>query len=162
MTFQSGRSRFIISIIALSFLAVSCKQVSVYEKNIPIPHYKWQHNYSANGSFNITDTTRSYNIYIVLRHTDAYKYNNIWLRIGLKEPGDSMHFQNKDISLGNDANGWEGSGMNDIWEVRKLIYVHKFTKKGEYQFNINQVMRDNPLEDVMSAGVRVQPVNIVN
>jgi len=154
-------SRFIISLFVLSILTVSCKQVSVYEKNIPVPHYKWQHNYAAEGSFNITDTTLSYNIYVVLRHTDAYKYNNIWLSIGLKEPGDSMHFQSKDLSLGNDADGWEGSGMNDIWEVRKLIYVHRFRKKGEYRFVINQIMRDDPLEYVMSAGIRVQPVNII-
>jgi gliding motility-associated lipoprotein GldH len=153
--------RFYISLIAVSFLAASCKQVNVYEKNIPIPHYKWQHNFPADGSFNITDTTTSYNIYIVLRHTDAYKYNNIWLKIGLQEPGDSMHFQNKDLTLANDATGWEGSGMNDIWEVRKLIYINKFKRAGEYRFTINQIMRDNPLPDVMSAGIRVQPVTIV-
>ena len=153
--------RFLLIIIAVSLLTISCKQVSVYEKNTSIPHYKWQHNFPASGSFAISDTITSYNIYIVLRHTDAYKYNNIWLSIGLKEPGDSMHFQNKDLTLASDASGWEGSGMNDIWEVRKLIYVHRFRKTGEYRFIINQVMRDNPLAEIMSAGLRVQPVSIV-
>jgi len=99
----------------------SCTQIEVYEKNSPIPQYEWQSGFTVTGSFNIPDTVNSYNIFLVLRHTDAYKYNNIWLNIGLQPPGDSLHFQKVDLQLGSDAAGWEGTGMNDIWEVRKLL-----------------------------------------
>ena len=137
---------------------LSCKQVAVYEKNTSIPHYKWQQNFAANGTFNIKDTLSAYNIYIVIRHTDAYKYNNIWLNVGLQSPGDTMFFQNINLSLANDPSGWEGTGMNDIWELRKLIngQPRRFIKNGEYKFSITHIMRDNPLPDIMSAGLRVQ------
>ena len=54
--------------------------------------------------------------------------------------------------------GWEGTGLNDIWEVRKLLVnrPRKFIKAGTYHYSIAQIMRDNPLEQVMSAGLRVQ------
>ena len=159
MILQSGNCRSFLALITISFLVMSCRQVDIYEKNTSIPHYKWQHNYAVNGSFLIKDTSHAYNIYIVLRHTDAYQYNNIWLNIGFQEPGDTMVFQNKDLRLGTDANGWEGTGMNDIWEVRKLIYVHRFKTTGEYKFNIRQIMRDDPLPNIMSAGMRVQKAN---
>lgn len=137
---------------------MSCRQVAVYEKNTPIPNYKWQSNFAATGSFTIEDTAAFYNVSIVLRHTDEYAYNNIWLNVGLQSPGDSMYFQKIDLLLGSDASGWEGSGMNDIWEMRKLLngQARRFKKPGTYQFEILQLMRDEPLKHVMSAGLRVE------
>lgn len=146
--------------IAFSLLLIisSCRQIDVFEKNTPIAKYEWQHAMPATGTFNIEDTLAAYNLYIVLRHTDAYAYNNIWLNVGLQSPGDSMYFQKLDLSLGNDATGWEGTGMNDIWETRKLLngQPRRFKKMGEYSFSILHIMRDEPLKNVMSAGLRVE------
>ncbi|MEI2748812.1 MAG: hypothetical protein V9E88_08650 [Ferruginibacter sp.] len=60
--------------------------------------------------------------------------------------------------MGEDANGWEGSGMNDIWEVRKPLntQARRFKKKGQYYFKLVNIMRDDPLQHVMSAGLRVE------
>ncbi len=135
----------------------SCRQIEVFEKNTPIPKYEWKTDFAAKGSFSIADTLSAYNVYIVLRHIDAYKYNNIWLNIGLQAPGDSLRYQKTDLSLGNDAQGWEGTGMDDIWEVRKPLAINqRFIKAGEYQFSIFHIMRDNPLQGIMSAGLRVE------
>ncbi len=152
---------FFLLPIASCLLLFSCTQVSVFEKNTTIPHYEWTNNFNATGTFVISDTLAAYNIYIVMRHTDAYKYNNIWLNVGLQSPADSMYFQKLDLTLGNDISGWEGSGMNDIWEVRKLLngQPRRFRKNGEYKFSIAQIMRDNPLKNVMSIGLRVQKAN---
>lgn len=136
----------------------SCKQIDVFEKNTVIPAYAWQQSFSVNGDFLITDTLAAYSIYLVLRHTDAYQYNNIWLNIGLQPPGDSMRFQKVNLQLGNDANGWEGTGMNDIWEVRKLLNgePRRFKQPGKYRFKILQIMRDDPLLFIMSCGLRIE------
>ena len=158
MNFRSARIYRYLLICIFPLAMISCKQVAVYEKNTSIPKYKWQQNFAADGTFVITDTLASYNIYVVIRHTDAYKYNNIWLNIGLQAPGDSMFFQHVNLSLASDASGWEGTGLNDIWEVRKLVngQPRRFKKNGEYKFSITHIMRDNPLPAVMSAGLRVQ------
>lgn len=147
-------------IFITSVLIYSCTQIDVFEKNIQIPSYSWYSSYPATGSFAIQDTVSAYNLYLVLRHTDAYLYNNIWLSVGLQSPGDTMFKQKIDLSLGTDATGWEGSGMNDIWEVRKLLndQPKRFRKKGVYQFSINQAMRDHPLRSVMSAGFRIEKI----
>lgn len=143
-----------IFIATLTFFT-GCKQADLFEKNTVIPGYKWQSGFTANGSFHVTDTASSYKVYIVLRHTDAYSYNNIWLNVGFREPGDSMRFEKLNLTLGNDAEGWEGTGMNDIWEVRKAV---PFTvkKAGDYRFSIAQVMRDDPLPAIMSVGMRIE------
>jgi len=60
--------------------------------------------------------------------------------------------------LGTDANGWIGTGMNDIWEIRQPLFgkSFKFKKPGTYSFTITQIMRDDPLPAVMSAGLRLE------
>jgi gliding motility-associated lipoprotein GldH len=149
----------LIGVLIFSLLGFSaCRQVEVFEKNTPIPAYEWRSGFEATGTFLIQDTAAYYNIYIVLRHTDAYRYNNIWLNVGLQSPGDTMYRQKVDLSLGSDASGWEGTGMNDIWEVRKPLTnkPSRFIRVGEYKFSIGQLMRDDPLKYVMSAGLRVE------
>ena len=143
---------------AYCLLISSCRQLDVYEKDTAIPNYEWQSGFVAKGSFTISDTTSTYNLYVVLRHTDAYKYNNIWLDLGLQNPGDSLRFQKINLSLGNDLTGWEGTGMNDIWEVRSLLNSEpkRFRKAGTYNFSIAQIMRDNPLLHIMSVGLRLE------
>ena len=149
---------FLSLLIACCLFISSCTQIEIFEKNTTIPEYKWQQNFTATGDFIITDTISAYSIYLVLRHTDAYQYNNIWLNVGLKPPGDSMHIQKINLVLGDDANGWEGTGMNDIWDLRKLLNggPRRFKQPGKYSFSISQIMRDNPLLHIMSVGLRIE------
>ena len=157
----SNKILLILAFVTGSLINSSCKQIDIFEKNTVIPNYEWKSNFIVSGSFKITDTISAYSIYLVLRHTDAYKYNNIWLNIGLQPPGDSLIKQKVDLKLGDDANGWEGNGMNDIWELRKLLNgePRRFKKAGEYKFTIAQVMRDEPLLNVISAGLRIEKKN---
>lgn len=149
---------FLSLYVSLACIFYSCRQIDLFEKNVSIPNYEWKSSFAANGTFVIEDTLSAYNLSIVLRHTDAYAYNNIWLSVGLQSPGDTLYFQKIDLALGSDAKGWEGTGMNDIWEVRKLLNgrPRRFKKKGEYHFRINHIMRNEPLANVMSAGLRVE------
>jgi gliding motility-associated lipoprotein GldH len=147
-------------IISILFTLFSCGQIEVFEKSTPIPNHAWKSNFPCSGTFIISDTSNYYDIYAVLRHTDTYKYNNIWVNVGLQPPGDSMSFQKINLSLGDDANGWQGSGMDDIWEVRKQLTEgpKKFRKVGLYHFSLYNIMRDDPLLHVISAGLRVEKI----
>jgi gliding motility-associated lipoprotein GldH len=138
----------------------SCNKVDVFEKNTAIPGHKWAYNFKPVADFTITDTSSLYNLYVVLRHTDAYGYNNIWLNIGSQSPADTMRYQRFDLQLATDARGWEGAGMDDIWEIRKSVTngPFKFNKTGVYKFSVAQVMRENPLPEIMNVGIRVEKV----
>lgn len=147
-----------INLIALLLLTlISCTHIDLFEQNFTIPKYEWRGNFAITGNFIITDTIPFYHIYLVIRHTDAYRYNNLWLNVGIQAPGESMQLHKMDIQLGDDASGWKGIGLNDIWEVRESIYKFpKNLKAGFYTFKILQIMRDNPLENIMSIGLRVE------
>jgi gliding motility-associated lipoprotein GldH len=149
-------------IALVSVFFVSCGKIDLYEKQAQIPAQQWFYNYVPEFTFHIDDTSSLYNVYIVLRHTDLYNYNNIWLNIGSKTPGDSMHFQKVNLTLASDAKGWEGRGTGDIFEVRKNISPGpvSFKRSGDYTFSIAQIMRENPLRYILNVGIRLEKVEM--
>lgn len=142
---------------------MACSPTSgVYEKDVMLPDQQWQGNYHPSFDFDIPadDTANRYNVFIVLRHTDAYNYNNIWIRGTVKLPGDpTAHSERYDLQLATNDKGWLGSGMEDIYEHRVQIQDQtKFTHPGKYSFTLEQIMREDPLKHVLNVGVRIEKV----
>jgi gliding motility-associated lipoprotein GldH len=132
----------------------------VFEKDVALPQQQWESNFRPTISFDISreDTANLYNVYLVLRHTDAYNYNNIWIRGSVRQPGDTaVRSQRYDLSLADNEKGWTGSGMDDIYEHRiEIQHLTKFDHPGTYSFTLEQVMREDPLKHVLNVGVRIE------
>lgn len=158
---KRGISLFAASVVfLLLFMLTSCNSAGVFERNISIPSHKWDRAFKPEISFDISDTTSLYNIYITLRHTHAYKYSNIWLNVQFQLPGDTISRQRVNVLLATNDKGWLGTGMDDIWELRQLITPQpfRFSRSGKATFVLEQIMRDNPLPDLLNAGIRVEKV----
>jgi len=157
----SLKKPFLFLLAAGTLLWSSCSLPSdVFEKDVVIPGHQWATSFKPRVDFTIAgaDTADRYNIYLVLRHSDAYLYNNIWIRGTVQAPGDSVpKSQRYDLTLATNDKGWLGSGMDDVYEHRVLIQPEtKFTKPGIYSFTLEQIMRDDPLQHVFNVGVRVE------
>ncbi len=150
----------LIGLLVLISFVTSCETIDVFEKNISIPKHEWSTAFKPEISFEINDTTSFYNIYVVLRHTDAYRYKNIWMNVYTQVPGDTIRKQRLDLLLAADDKGWLGSGMDDIFEHRVRITgePQKLSKPGMYRFRLEQIMREDPLQHVMNVGIRVEKV----
>lgn len=148
------------SLLALSLLFSSCGTIDVFEKSVSIPNHEWNSSYKPEIDFEITDTASLYNIFVVVRHTDAYMYNNIWMNVYTQVPLDTTNKQRLDLRLATDNKGWLGSGMDDIYEHRILIThtPQRLTKPGVYKFRLENIMREDPLKYVMNVGIRVEKV----
>ena len=146
-------------LVFFSFIS-ACGTIDVFEKNVSIPNHEWHSSLKPEIAFEISDTTSLYNIYVVLRHTDAYRYKNIWMNIHTQVPGDIPLKQRLDLVLAADDKGWLGSGMDDIFEhrIRITSAPQKLSKPGLYRFRIEQIMREDPLQYVMNVGIRVEKV----
>jgi gliding motility-associated lipoprotein GldH len=147
-----------LSIILSVFLLSSCIQTGLFEKNVTLKNHAWNNTYKPTISFDITDTTASYNVFFVVRHTDAFSYNNLWVKIRSKGPGDSaVTAQQFDLPLAN-QNKWTGTGMDDIFEHRILLSRKpvRFPRAGRYDFTLEHIMRENPLNEVLNVGIRLE------
>jgi len=130
----------------------------VFEKTKSFPSHSWKSNDRPSFTFEITDTTALYNIFFVIRHEDAYNYNNIWVNLNMIGPRDTLNIR-REFILGDNKRGWLGSGMDDIFEHRIPFNDRPGAlHAGKYTFTIQQDMREDPLYHILSAGVRVEKV----
>lgn len=148
----------IVPLFVITGLIASCDNSGTFEQNIQIKNHSWAYEQQPEIDFSITDTTSLYNIYVTLRHTDAYAYRNLWLLISTRQPGDSSFRKERfELTLQEPGGEWIGSGFNDVKEIRYPIFTNiRFVKKGTYQIKLQQNMRDNPLLHIMNAGIRIE------
>jgi len=148
-------------IVFSCFVFTACNTIDVYEKRVSFPAFQWNTANKPVFNFTIKDTDALYNIYIVVRHEDAYHYNNLWLNVTTKAPGTAPINQQLELILANNGKGWLGSGIDDIFTHRVQITKAPIKlKAGDYQFTLQQIMRENPLESVLDAGIRVEKATL--
>ena len=145
---------------SLLLFQTSCTTVDVFEKNAAIPQHAWSSQFKPSFSFEIKDTAARYNVYIVLRHTDAYRYKNIWVNLAIQPPTGDPRSQPLHLELATDEKGWLGSGMDDIFEHRIIINPERpaSLKAGTYQYTVSNIMRDDPLNNILNVGIRLEKV----
>jgi gliding motility-associated lipoprotein GldH len=152
---------YILAACSLWLVAFSCTTIDLYEKSVAIPGHSWKSDFKPSFTFTIKDTASAYQLFLILRHNDKYNYNNIYINLTTKQPGsDSTQSARFSLDLANNETGWNATGMDDIYEHRiSLTPADKnfyFKKKGDYTFTIGQVMREDPLRNVLNVGLRIE------
>jgi gliding motility-associated lipoprotein GldH len=150
----------VIFVSALSILLCSCNKIGLFEKVVFTPSQEWSQSFQPEIKFNVTDTSSSYMVYFTVRYADDYPYNNLWIRLYSKMPGDTLeHQEHFDIPLA-DGKQWLGTGMDDIFNQRVLLYKNpvKFVKPGSYYLRIAHEMRIDPVKYIFNVGIRIEKV----
>lgn len=157
------RNIYLITLAAYcsQLATVSCTSIDLYEKSVSIPGHSWQNSYHPSFTFTIKDTSSPYQLFLIFRHNDKYSFNNIYINLATKQPGhDSTQTVRYDLRLATDNEGWLASGMDDIYEHRIPLTTvggqFYFKKPGIYTFSIEQIMREDPLKNVLNAGLRIE------
>ena len=150
---------YILSIALLASLIISdisCTTIDIYEKNVKLPNHSWKNSYKPEFTFTIKDTSVAYQLFLVIRHTEKYNFNNIWINLYSQPPGDTVHKARFELQLATNDKGWLGTGMDDIYEHRIALTDPRTLKAGTYKFLLEQIMREDPLKNVLNVGLRVE------
>ena len=146
-------------IVLLLCVFSACNTLDVFEKSAAFTKHEWKTADKIAFDFSITDTSSMYNIYAVVRHDDAYHYNNLWLNIAIRSPNNTLENQQVELTLANSTKGWLGTGIDDVFDHRvRITNAPIKLKKGNYHFILQHTMREDPLTYVLSAGIRVEKV----
>ncbi|MBC7554068.1 MAG: gliding motility lipoprotein GldH [Taibaiella sp.] len=131
-----------------------------YQKQEPIPKNAWNYNFRPLFKFEITDSASRYQPYFIVQHTQAYPYNNLWMWIYIKTPGDSIIKKERvNITLAAPNGQWLGRGLGAIYEERVAVDLGdsvRFNRNGLYEIALEQNMRVNPLPEVLHIGFRLE------
>ena len=139
-------------------LIVSCgNRGAVVDTNQEIKGRTWSYTGRIRVPVTIEDPGKEYSVYVNLRHTAAYKYSNIFLKIHRTGPDGKRVTERQEFKLALPDGEWLGSGSGNLYSYQ-LLYKdnYRFPAKGAYVFEIEQNMRDNPLKDVSDAGLRIE------
>jgi len=147
---------FLITAITLS--VVSCTDNVIIDEYTAISNENWSYDKPIKTVVDIKDASIPYNIYVNFRHTEDYKYSNIWLRLSQVSPHNKKATTREEFQLALVDGKWIGKGSGNLYSYR-LIYKEgfKFDTAGKHTFIIEQNMRDNPLKAVTDVGLRVEP-----
>jgi gliding motility-associated lipoprotein GldH len=145
----------------MSFLMlglISCQDsVTVVDKNIELEKRNWSYSEKIRIPVKIEATEIPYNLYLNLRHSADYKYSNIFILIHIIGPDGKKITERREFKLALTDGEWLGSGSGNMYSYQiNFKENYKFPVKGTYIFELEQNMRDNPLDHVSDAGIRVE------
>lgn len=144
-------------VLFTSYIFFSCTTIDLYEKAVAIPGHEWKSSFKPSFDFTIKDTASPYRLFLVLRHNEKYNFNNIYVNVYVKGPGqDTVQKIQQDLVLATNEKGWLGTGMDDIYDHRIQLGPDQSLKAGNYTFTIEQIMREDPLENVLNVGLRIE------
>ncbi len=110
------------------------------------------------------DTIQDYDLFITLRNTNEYQYNNLFLITTLDFPHGKRLVDTLEYAMAKPDGSWMGQGFNDVKES-KLWYREKvrFRESGTYTMSISHAVRkngniqgDQKLRGITEVGVRVE------
>jgi gliding motility-associated lipoprotein GldH len=154
------------SFVVLGFAVIvftSCDSNRVYEDNVEFENRAWKITEPAQLEFEILDTTKTYNLYMDVRNTLDYPYARLFVNYTLRDAADA-ELSKKMISeyLFDQKTGKPNgsSGLGDVYDHR-FIFLEKysFAKRGKYKVKFEQFMRQDTLQGILAAGLRVEMTN---
>ncbi len=153
------KNKIVFILLCIFFVLSGCETKQLFEKSTIYPNHNWPSKQATKYQFNVTDTAAAYKIFFVIRHHNAYHYKNIWLDLIIKSPTNAITKQVLNLNLADDAKGWLGTGMDDIYDQRIPMTASPIRfNKGINEIIVQHTMREDPLENILSTGIRVEKV----
>jgi gliding motility-associated lipoprotein GldH len=157
------RSNVLLLFLATFFVLVSCDSNQVYDvyKSVPNTWHK-----DSVVSFNVTppDSTNAYNLFVNLRNTNDYKFNNLFLIVEMVFPHGKTITDTLEYRMADPSGKLLGTGLTDTKE-NKLWYKEQviFEEVGDYTVKIQHAMRENgkvngvlELDGITDVGFRIE------
>jgi gliding motility-associated lipoprotein GldH len=153
------KNKIVFILLCIFFALSGCETKQLFEQSTIYPNHNWPSKQATKYQFNVTDTAATYKIFFVIRHHNAYHYKNIWLDLIIKSPTNAITKQVLNLNLADDARGWLGSGMDDIYDQRIPMTATPIRfNKGINEISVQHTMREDPLDNILSTGIRVEKV----
>lgn len=145
--------------ILLLFFAIflfSCNGDVAFQERVNISNKIWTYDAPLSFSFEIKDTSYTYDILLDIEHTREFGYQNLYTGLHtVMVDGDTI-FQQLSIDLADDLGQWLGTCKGN--ECSQQVLIRKstsFPAPGLYKMIIEQKSRVAQLEGIKSVGLTI-------
>lgn len=153
------KNKIILLLIMLMGL-YSCGKQTVFEKYEKFENNTWNKSKILSFDVPIDNINKSYDVYVVVKNTDNYTYNNLYIGVYINTPAGDTRFKDYYIDLRNEDRSFTGKLINSLWETKvKIMEKATFTKAGIHKFEIYNFMQYVSLSDINEIGLVVEKIN---
>lgn len=156
-------------LVGLVLTLCSCDDQRVYDAYQSTPK-QWHKDSLVSFTFQSPDTIKPYNLFINLRNTHQYPYNNLYLITTLRYPHGKVMKDTLEYKMAAPNGELLGTGFSDIKENKLWYKGHegefRFEESGTYSISIEHAMRNNGdvnglmyLDGITDVGFRIEHKN---
>ena len=135
--------------ILLFFLVVgfvSCQNENKKEVYHSFNNNTWNTDSIVSFELDNIDTTSSHDLYLMVRHTTNFKFQNLFLFTNFENQQDTL-----ELLLSEKSGRWLGKGFGEIKELKIKIKENVNFKENQNQiFSVEQAMRYEDLEKIIN------------
>lgn len=124
-------------------MLVSCESNTVFSESQAMDGH-WGADEVVQFKLPQLDSLKKYNLFLNIRNTNEYRYNNLFLIVNMTFPHGKTVTDTLEYRMANPDGSWMGQGIGNIKE-NKLWYKEnvQFFEEGIYTVDIAQAMRNN-------------------
>jgi gliding motility-associated lipoprotein GldH len=121
----------------------ACNSDIVFSENRSLPGY-WDKNEKIEFTLPQLDSLKKYNLFVNIRNTNAYPFNNIFLIVTMEFPHGKTLVDTLEYKMAYPNGEWMGEGIGSVKE-NKLWYKENisFFEEGNYNITITHAVRNN-------------------
>lgn len=143
--------------VLLPFFLFSCGKNYLYNNQQKIANQAWADSDSLNFKFNISDTTKIYNLLLDVQHAPEYAFQNMYVEIYTAFPAGERLREMVSLELADRSGMWYSDCGSSSCALEIPIQENAFfNQAGAYEITIKQFMRKNPLEHVQNIGLKIE------
>ncbi|MCF8245435.1 MAG: gliding motility lipoprotein GldH [Saprospiraceae bacterium] len=147
------------SLLFASFVTFlfACGNGNFFEKTIKITDASWSYENVLPFEFEVTDTTKAYQILLEVNHAGDFGFQNCYVQITTKFPNGEEKKQPVSLELAAQSGIWIGkcSGKDCSIEI-PLQGKAKFKVPGKHSITVEQFMRVNPLVGIKAISLKIK------
>lgn len=147
--------------LALVLMSVlfSCDPGTVYSRFSSTGDGMWDWQDPRTFLVEIPDTTSMHNIYLQVRHTVEYPFQNLYMFVRVEGPAGQQLTDTVNMVIAAPDGTWKGKGVGRLKELRLLYRKGTiFADPGTYTFTVEQGMRTQTLP-ITDVGLRIERIN---
>jgi gliding motility-associated lipoprotein GldH len=155
-----------IAIISVFFF-ISCSENNIVFSESRALDGHWNKDETIEFVLPELDSLKQYNLFLNIRNTNDYPYNNIFLLVTMNFPHGKTIVDTLEYRMAHPDGSWMGKGIGNVKES-KLWYKEKvrFLEEGAYTVELSQAVRNKgevngvmKLEGITDVGFTIEEIN---
>ncbi|GAA5221813.1 gliding motility lipoprotein GldH [Membranihabitans marinus] len=156
------KHRLYIAGIALIMSLCSCNQDIIADHTWELSPDHWHHSHVLEDSWNLTDSSKYYRLYLNLDHSNEFAYQNLYLKLQLESPQSQIIDETTSIQLMDvRTTQWIGEQKgSELIHLKTTIRDSLLLKDdGQYHIVIGQYSRDSLLQGIDRIGFELEALS---